>query len=168
MTSKIKIVFLALLPLAGCASAPDIAPQHFVAPPSSKSLSTLIVYRANSVPKGVDARLKLNDTLKAYLPDNRVTWIQVPPGRHRLTVEFPVLVGMVSPKIEREFAPGVTYYFRYDGEAPTSGVPIIGQNGIILGSVGGGGRFRNQLVEVSEGQGAAASNRLLYVPHNLE
>ena len=168
MTSKIKIVFVALLSLAGCASAPDIAPQRFVSPPSSESLSTLIIYRENAVPKKVDARLKIDSTLKAYLPDNRITWVQIPPGKHQIMVEFPVLVGMRSPEIERDFAPGMTYYFRYDGEAPTSGIPIIGQNGIFLGSVGGSGRFRNQLVEVSEGQGMAASNRLLYVPHNHE
>lgn len=168
MTSKIKICLVALLYLAGCASAPDVAPRRFVTPPPSESLSTLIVYRENAVPKKVDARLKIDNTLKAYLPDNRITWVQIPPGKHRITVEFPVLVGMDSPEIERDFAPGTIYYFRYDGEAPTSGVPIVGQNGMILGSVGRRGRFSNQLIEVSEGEGAAASNRLLYVPHNLE
>lgn len=149
--------------LTGCASAPDLIPVPFEAPPESSN-STVFVYRSKSVPMGVYARIEANGERKSLLPDDHLTWFQVAPGKYRIEVHFPALVGMDRPAIDLVLDSGKIYYIRYDGTSPGASIPIMGSNGQFLGVVGGAGKFSNRLTLVGKETADGQMQGLSYVP----
>lgn len=156
-----------MLVLGGCASAPELQGTQYAAPPANE-LSSLVFIRESSVPKKVYARIKVDDVMVAYLPDDRATWVQVSPGAHQIKMEFPALVGMSSPETSAVVQAGKTYYFRYQGGAPGSSTPIFSSGGTFSGTVSGGGKFWNRLDMIDEPNAKALLAHVLYVPAQTE
>jgi hypothetical protein len=135
------LALLALLAIAGCAQTPTISSTPYVPPPESQLLSTLVVFRANAIPTAVYARIFVDDTHVATLPDQMHTWVQVKPGTRTVSVKFPPLTGESGALYSGTFEAGQTYYLRYHGTSPTM-MPIVGAGGAIVGSLSRGSYSR--------------------------
>lgn len=157
-----------VLTLAGCAQNPAIVATPYVPPPKSDRLSTVVLFRAHAVPTKLDARFFVDGSRVAVLPDMMHTWVQIPPGLHTVTVQFPMLAVMREVLLAETFEAGKTYFLRYEGTAPRGGVPLMGPNGSYVGSVGGSGAYSNTLKAVSQESAEAIIKefRLSYTPAN--
>lgn len=130
---RIFVIFFAVL-ANSCASIENIPDTEFVEPPKSE-LATVFIYRANSMPTKANINIKVDNIKRALLPDDKVTWIQVTPGKHILSAGYPSFPDM-SAYLEVNFESGKTYLFQYDGAGSGgSGFPIFGTDGKMIGYV---------------------------------
>ena len=160
------IAFTAIV-MCGCASVPDLIPTGFVEPPKN-DLSTLIIFRISAMPTKLYARMMVDGELKALLPDGCVTWIQVPAGEHKVAASFPAISGTSSAEVSHSFLPGETYFLEYAGGAPNSGVPVVGERGILVGAMGASGSFWNKLYVLPSASRASSIRRLPYVAARVQ
>lgn len=145
-----SLLTFAVLALTGCAQTPDLVAIPYVSPPKNDNFSTVVLFRAHAVPTKLDARFFIDGSRVAVLPDMMHTWVQIPPGSHTVTVQFPMLAVMREVKLAETFEAGKTYFLRYEGTAPRGGTPLIGPSGSYVGSVGGSGSYSNTLKAVSQ------------------
>ena len=128
-----------ILGLIGCTSIKETPTAAYVAPPISAA-PKLYVYRGLSMPTKANVEIQIDGQLVAYLPNNRFTWINVPPGRHTVAVGYPSFPDMRA-KLEVDFVEGQSYLIRYDSQvgremslfgihpAPIPGVTNDGRGG---------------------------------------
>lgn len=122
------------LALAGCASTVPVPTTPYTEPPPASDQATVYVYRAQSVPASGQVTVQVDGQPVAVLPDNRVTWFRVAPGRHVLragTLYFPD----PSATLELNLAAGATYVVRYHRDSGDGDLPIYGLGGWVAGAV---------------------------------
>lgn len=160
------LVAIPALVVSGCAQSPELVARAYVPPPTSESLATVFLFRANAVPTRLNARLFVDEAQVATLPDMAHTWIQVSAGQHKLEVKFPMLAVTREVVLRETFEAGKTYYLRYEGTAPRGGTALVGPGGVYMGNVGGSGAYSNTLKVVSADQAQAVIKdlRLTYFP----
>jgi hypothetical protein len=122
------------LALASCASTTPIPTAPYTEPPPASHQATVYVYRAQSVPASGQVTVQVDGQPAAALPDNRVTWFRVAPGRHVLHAGYPSFPDP-SARLELNLAAGATYVVRYHRDTGDGDLPIYGPGGWLAGVV---------------------------------
>jgi len=134
-----------------CASLENIPIQDYIIPPESE-LSTIYLYRTNSMPTKANVEFKIDNIKIALLPDDRFTWVQVQPGKYLLWASYGAILDMTA-RLQVDLEPKKTYLFQYDGQGSGgAGYPIYGSDGKLIGYVGSDSRAWTKLNELSPSQ----------------
>ena len=114
---------LFLLLLTACSTTPKNATtfQETKIGTPTESQSVIVVYRKTVPPILYPVTLTFNKTQMATLPNKSFTWFYATPGKHKLTISWPLIAVMPSSKIEVEAKPNQTYFVEFSGHMGFSG-----------------------------------------------
>jgi hypothetical protein len=131
---SLPLAALVSLALTGCAATAPIPTTPYTEPAAVADQATVYVYRAQSVPASGHVTVQVDGRPVAVLPDNRVTWFRVAPGRHVLRAGTPYFPDP-SATLELNLAAGATYVLRYHRDAGDGDLPVYGRGGWLAGVV---------------------------------
>lgn len=137
---------IAVLGLAACTTLQHVPVAPYVAPGPSE-MATIYVFRALSMPTRANVEVRVDDRRVALLPDNRLTWFRVAPGRHVLKVGDPFVLALDAATLELEVAAHGSYAVRYLASAGAPSIPLYGLNGKYTGTVQVGPSASRKLVQ---------------------
>jgi hypothetical protein len=125
---------IAVLGLAACSTLQQVPIAPYVAPGPSE-MATIYIFRALSMPTRANVEVRVDGRRVALLPDNRLTWFRLAPGRHVLKVGDPFVLALDAATVELEVAAHGSYALRYLASADAPGIPLFGLNGKYIGTV---------------------------------
>lgn len=131
---SLPLAALVSLALTGCAATAPLPTTPYTEPPAVADQATVYVYREQSVPASGHVTVQVDGQPVALLPDNRVTWFRVAPGRHVLRAGYPYFPDP-SATLELNLAAGATYVLRYHRDTGDGDLPIYGRRGWLAGVV---------------------------------
>jgi hypothetical protein len=134
------------LGLPACASLQQVPTAPYVAPAPS-DMATIYVFRALSMPTRANVEVRVDGRRVALLPDNRLTWFRVAPGRHVFEVGDSFVLATNAATLELEVSAQGSYALRYLASAGAPGIPLFGLNGKYMGTAQVGPASWRRLVQ---------------------
>jgi hypothetical protein len=105
--------------LCGCLAAPptgaDFAEVTLAPPAADQAL--IVVFRDHADPRGIAARIEIDETEVMRLPEQSFGLTLVAPGTQTLTLRWPPASGTPGWEGPGDFTAGTTYYYELTGTA---------------------------------------------------
>lgn len=138
MYLKCLITPLALLAVIDVAIAQDVAPSTesapAPAPPDMPAGANLVVYRQYAQPTAWMPTVKMDGIKIVALPNRHYTAAKVPPGKHKVTLSWPLLSGQHNATMEIDVVEGSRHYVEVTGISQYAG----GGFGVMYFNMGSG------------------------------